>query len=252
MKKLTLQLRSKEQAVTIIERTLLELLQTLDTTQIDSGRSYIKIVLSKDQSIIIKMLNSYGSSDYIIHAYYVKMNNIPVPVFSTVINEYTRNGSILNLSHMISDISIDNNIDEIAVEYSLGEDPTLSFKKGDATNRTNDEIINYIFKYMDRYNDCIMIKLDYLINVGTPEEIASEYTMKIQYTTSYGNEYYSIFTKDTTGDTGDFVDLDKEEAAMTIDDILNIMRKIASTVIKEKHEKGRILLYTLMEESYNV
>lgn len=162
MKKLTLQLRSKEQAVTIIERTLLELLQTLDTTQIDSGRSYIKIVLSKDQSIIIKMLNSYGSSDYIIHAYYVKMNNIPVPVFSTVINEYTRNGSILNLSHMISDISIDNNIDEIAVEYSLDEDPILSFKKGDATNRTNDEIINYIFKYMDRYNDCIMIKLDYL------------------------------------------------------------------------------------------
>ena len=250
MKKLTLQLRSKEQAVTIIERTLLELLQTLDTTQIDSGRSYIKIVLSKDQSIIIKMLNSYGSSDYIIHAYYKKMNSIPVPVFSTVINEYAKNGSILNLSHMISDISLDNNIDEIVVEYNLSEDPTLSFRKRDATNHTNYEIINYIFDYMNRYNDCIMIKLDYLINVGTPEEIASEYIMKIQYTASYGNEYFS--TKDTTGDTGDFVDLDKEEAAMTIDDTLNIMRKIASTAIKEKHEKGRILLYILMEESYNV
>lgn len=253
MKKITLQLRSKEQAVEIIERTLSELLQTFDTTQKDSGRRYIKIILSKDQSIIIKMLNHYyAEQGYVLCVYSILKNDPPSPILSSIVNDMTKDGAIRNLSSIITEFAYHYKTSSIIIEYCLNENIKVGFRTRDVTDCDNCNIIDYIFEVMNKYNDCMILRLDYLINIGCPEEVTCEYNMKIQYTEVFGQDFYSLDIINLTGDTEEFINLNPEDTEATINDTLNIMRKIASTAILEKQEKGKILMLELVEECYNV
>lgn len=145
MKKLTLQLRSKEQAVTIIERTLLELLQTLDTTQKDSGRRYIKIILSKDHSIIIKMLDPYeGQHGFILYAYFFSKNETIFPVFGSLVSMSTIESVSKSLATITVDFSHKLEVKSVDIECNLEETDSIKFFTMDFTVYDNYTIANSI------------------------------------------------------------------------------------------------------------
>ncbi len=253
MKKLTLQLRSKEQAVTIIERTLLELLQTLDTTQKDSGRSYIKIVLSKDQSIIIKMLDPYeGQHGFILYAYFFSKNETIFPVFGSLVSMSTIESVSKSLATITVDFSHKLEVKSVDIECNLEETDSIKFFTMDFTVYDNDTIANSILHSLNKYNDCMALKIYCHINIGFPEEVSFEYTLKIQHSNIFSEDRYSILTKDTSGDVEEYYALTGKNAREVIMDTLNIGRKLISIVRPDKHEVGKIILLQLTEENYNV
>lgn len=261
MKKLTLQLRGKEQAVGIIERTLSELLQTFDITQKDSDRCYIKIILSKDHSIIIKMLNQYNSECcYIICAFLIVADISQTPIFSSIMNDEIKDESLNALSKSIVALTyhVNKNTDRVSLslQYSLLSGSSMLFQqiifsKPDHENNSA-EIMRYIFNNMDKRNDRLLLRLEYHINLNSPEEILFMYDVKIQYTNIFGNDYYSLMVNKSTGESDTYIDYTAEEAAEELVETLDDMYSIASTAILDKKEKGQVMLYKLEEECYSV
>lgn len=253
MKKLTLQLRSKEQAEQIIEKSLLELLQTIDTSQKDSGRRYIKIILSKDNSIIIKMLDPYdGQHGFILYAYFLSKNETIFPVFSSVVSWSTIESVSNSLATITVDFAHKLEVKNIDIEYCLDETDFIKFSTIDFTVYDNDTIANHILQSMNRYNDCMALKIYCHINIRCPEEVSFEYVMKIQYSDIFSDDRYSVLTKDTSGDVEEYYSLNAKEAREIIMNTLIIGRKLINVVKPNTHEEGKIILLQLTEENYNV
>ena len=105
---------------------------------------------------------------------------------------------------------------------------------------------------MNRYNDCMALKIYCHINIGCPEEVSFEYVMKIQYSNIFSEDRYSILTKDTSGNVEEYYSLNAKEAREIIMSILIIGRKLINVVKPDKHEEGKIILLQLTEENYNV